>query len=58
MLLQPPEFMGIGHRSRQSIGIKNVHSRIALYYGAEFGLSIDSEPAAGTSITLTLPAKH
>ncbi|AIQ51282.1 sensor histidine kinase [Paenibacillus sp. FSL R7-0331] len=57
LLQQPPEFMGIGHRSKQSIGIKNVHSRIALYYGEDFGLSITSEPAVGTAITLILPAK-
>ncbi|KAA1187351.1 sensor histidine kinase [Paenibacillus sp. B2(2019)] len=57
LLDQPPEFMGLGHRSRQSIGIKNVHSRIALYYGSDFGLTLSSEPTLGTTITLTLPSK-
>ncbi|WP_310832048.1 sensor histidine kinase [Paenibacillus pedocola] len=58
LLEQPPEFLGLGHRSRQSIGIKNVHSRVALYYGSDFGLAIASEPDTGTTITLTLPSKN
>jgi two-component system, sensor histidine kinase YesM len=56
-LLETPEFSGIGQRSRQSIGIKNVHSRIVLYYGAEFGLSVESEFSVGTRIKLVVPAK-
>ena len=57
LLNQPPEFSGIGQRNKQSIGIKNVHSRIVLYYGIEFGLTIESELAVGTRIKLVVPAK-
>ncbi|WP_138496553.1 cache domain-containing sensor histidine kinase [Paenibacillus pinistramenti] len=54
-LMQPHEFTKLGHRSKQSIGIKNVHSRISLYYGEGFGLEIDSCFSSGTRIKITLP---
>lgn len=39
------------------IGLKNVHDRIRLQYGAPYGLSIESAPGAGTTVTLKLPCK-
>lgn len=39
----------------QSIGIRNVSRRLQLFYGQEYGLSIDSVPGHGTSIIVTLP---
>lgn len=57
LLNQPPEFSGLGHRSKQSIGLKNVHSRIALYYGPEYGLTFESGQNTGTKVKLTLPLK-
>lgn len=44
--------------SRNSVGIANVHQRIQLYFGAEYGLSYTSEPGAGTIVTLLIPAIH
>lgn len=41
---------------KKSIGIKNVHARLKLYYGEAFGISIDSEPNLGTKVRITLPA--
>ncbi len=38
------------------IGVKNVNERIKLYFGEKYGLTIDSEPDEGTSITIRLPA--
>ncbi|WP_367566071.1 sensor histidine kinase [Lacrimispora sp.] len=38
------------------IGVKNVNERIKLYFGEKYGLTIDSEPDEGTSITICLPA--
>lgn len=38
------------------IGVKNVNERIKLYFGEEYGLSIDSEPDEGTVILIRLPA--
>lgn len=38
------------------IGLKNVHERIMLYFGEEYGVLIESEPDEGTCIRLHLPA--
>jgi two-component system sensor histidine kinase YesM len=38
-------------------GIGNVNKRIRLYYGKPYGLSIQSEYATGTCVTLVIPAK-
>lgn len=39
-----------------SIGIKNVNKRIALIYGEEYGLSIESEIGIGTTVTIRIPS--
>lgn len=38
-----------------SIGLKNIHRRIQLYYGPEYGLTINSRPGKGTSVTIRIP---
>jgi len=38
------------------IGAKNVHQRIRLYFGNDYGLEIQSEPDEGTTVTAHLPA--
>jgi two-component system sensor histidine kinase YesM len=38
-------------------GIGNVNKRIRLYYGKPYGLSIQSQYATGTCVTLVIPAK-
>ncbi|MGE5614929.1 MAG: histidine kinase [Bacillota bacterium] len=38
------------------IGIINVHKRIRLLYGKEYGLLINSRKGQGTSVTISLPA--
>ena len=40
-------------KQRESIGIINVHQRIRLFYGDEYGLEISSEK--GTQVTINLP---
>lgn len=47
------EVVGSG---KNSIGIKNVNARIKLYYGEQFGLSIESGKGRGTSVKVTIPA--
>ena len=37
-------------------GIKNVHERVQLYYGKEYGLQLESKQNVGTRVTLTIPA--
>ena len=38
------------------IGLRNVHQRIRLTFGGGYGLSIHSEPDAGTRVRVRLPA--
>lgn len=37
------------------VGVKNVHERIKLYYGKEYGLEIESELDIGTTVRIWLP---
>lgn len=40
----------------RSIGLRNVHERIVLQYGKEYGLSIESKANVGTTVILEIPA--
>ena len=42
--------------SGSGIGVKNVNERIHLYFGKNYGLSIESEPDEGTTVRIHLPA--
>ena len=42
-------------RKGSGIGLKNVHERIQLYFGANYGLQIYSEPDEGTTIRIHMP---
>ncbi len=42
--------------SGSGIGVRNVHQRIRLTFGAEYGLTILSEPDEGTLVRIRLPA--
>jgi two-component system sensor histidine kinase YesM len=46
----------IAKSSLTSIGIYNVNQRIKRYFGAQYGLSIHSEPGTGTCVTVVIPA--
>ncbi|WP_198041851.1 cache domain-containing sensor histidine kinase [Paenibacillus larvae] len=39
-----------------SIGLRNVHERIQIFYGIQYGVDIDSMIGEGTSVTITIPA--
>lgn len=41
--------------TRDRVGIYNVNSRIKLYYGNEYGVSIQSAPNEGTTVKINLP---
>ncbi len=43
-------------RRGSGIGVKNVNERIHLYFGKDYGLSINSEPDEGTTVLMHLPA--
>lgn len=44
--------------SSKHIGINNVNRRIKLLLGTEYGLSVESERGAGTTVTITLPLSY
>lgn len=48
---------GEERESATSIGIYNIHMRLRMLYGEEYGLSITSEPGEGTSVFLHIPNK-
>ncbi len=54
-LQEDASFTELGHRTKQSIGLKNIHSRIELYYGKGYGLQISNNPGRGSVITIRLP---
>lgn len=41
--------------SSSGIGLKNVNDRNQIYFGEQYGLSIESEPDEGTCVTIRLP---
>jgi len=55
LLREPPQFSELGRRDKRSIGLKNVHSRISLYYGPSYGLTLESERDVGTKVIVTVP---
>ncbi|WP_256759587.1 sensor histidine kinase [Cohnella sp. WQ 127256] len=55
LLSEPPAFSELGHRDKRSIGLKNVHSRISLYYGSQYGLTLESEQDKGTKVIINVP---
>jgi len=55
LLNQAPKFTDLGRRDKQSIGMKNVNSRIELYYGPGYGLRFESVQNLGTKIKIRIP---
>lgn len=44
--------------SPDGIAIVNIHRRIQLYFGAQYGLQIQSFPGCGTTVSFTFPLKR
>lgn len=42
----------------KSIGLDNIHSRMKILYGEDYGLNIESQPGEGTKVTLVIPSVH
>lgn len=40
------------------IGIRNVHDRLKLLYGEDYGVTISSTPGEGTKVRIRIPAEH
>lgn len=45
----------LSSESKAGYGIKNVHERVQLAYGQNYGVTIHSQAGSGTKITITLP---
>jgi len=43
--------------TESGFGLENVHKRIQLYYGKQYGLTIHSKYQEGTRVTVTIPLK-
>ncbi len=54
-LHEEPSFSELGHRTKQGIGLKNIHSRIELYYGRGYGLTVTTQQGEWTNIQIRLP---
>lgn len=54
-LNEPSNFTQLGKRNRSGVGLKNIHSRIELYYGVGYGLHVESIENKGTTIRITVP---
>ena len=39
----------------KGIGVKNVNDRLKIYFGDEYGISIDSELDVGTTVAIRIP---
>ena len=58
LLNSKPAVEELGKRVYESIGIKNINSRIQLYYGTMYGLDVDSVENEGTTALITVPRKQ
>jgi len=48
---------GLSAPPTDRLGVRSVHERIQLHYGKSYGLTIRSEPGAGTSVTVKVPLR-
>ncbi|HKL57879.1 MAG TPA: sensor histidine kinase [Sphaerochaeta sp.] len=48
-------FSGTHSPKSSGIGVRNVHQRVQLYYGSDFGLEISSELDEGTLVRIVIP---
>ena len=55
MLNETPKFRELNQRENGSIGLKNINARIKLYYGEDYGLTIESEQGTGTTVQIRVP---
>ena len=56
--MEPEQVQAIFRREpgdRTGIGIKNVNDRLRIYFGEGYGLTIDSVPDEGTTVTVRMP---
>jgi len=54
-LIKLKTLLSVKHKEDSGVGVKNVHERLQLFYGKEYGLEIESELEVGTNIKLWIP---
>ena len=47
-----------GMKSHESLGLINVHNRLVLFYGKDYGIDIHSFPKQGTVVSIKIPFKR
>jgi len=45
-------------KNPSSIGLANIHGRIRLFYGPQYGLMVESRPGEGTTVTVRIPVDN
>lgn len=58
LALREPPAANSTESANSHIGIRNVHNRIRLMYGAEYGIDLTSSPQKGTYVEIRLPLFH
>ncbi|MFD0586416.1 sensor histidine kinase [Paenibacillus sp. GCM10027627] len=51
------EIMDTSNESETGYGIRNIHQRVQLQYGSQYGVSIFSRVGVGTSVNIRIPAR-
>lgn len=46
------------NKETSGIGLRNVHQRIQMYYGKEYGLTIESHFGIDTKVTIHIPYRQ
>ena len=54
-LTEKPDLASLNQAKGSGIGLSNIHSRIRLYYGPPYGITINSEKTKGTSVFIQVP---
>lgn len=44
------------HKHGSGVGLVNVNNRIQLFFGKEYGITVESEPDKGTTVSVCIPA--
>ena len=45
----------LSEEKSEGFGLRTVHQRIQIFFGAEYGLTVESSPETGTKIIVTIP---
>lgn len=55
MMADLRDYLENKHAKFKSIGLKNVHRRLRLLYGADYGVTLQSQPNVGTLVSVRIP---